>query len=232
MTFIPKSRLPRLPREFYQGRAMVLWTHTFEERAKGWLGDAFHHQFRETLLHACHRYDLVTPCYVLMPDHWHLVWMGLAETSDQWLATAFLRKTLQPVLARAQLQDRAHDRVLREKEREHGAFQAACSYVFHDPQRAELCDDWREWPYLGAIVPGYPDLGPHGTEFWDKFWKIHNRLVDVSPSAQVPALTRRATMHSVARCVSSGTNSTPDSVARSVPAGRSLGEGWSSGTLT
>lgn len=202
MTFTPKSKLPRLPREFYQGRATTLWTHTFEDRATGWLSDRFHHRFREILLHACHRYGLATPCYVLMPDHWHLVWMGLDETSDQWLATAFLRKHLLPALDKARLQDRAHDHVLREKERECGALQAACSYVHHNPQRAGLCDDWREWPHLGAIIAGYPDLDARAADFWERFWTIYNRLVDV------PALTRRATKSDVARSVRSGTDPT------------------------
>jgi putative transposase len=178
MNFVPKSKLPRLAREFYRGPATVLWTHTMEERATGWLDDPFHARFREILLHACGRFQLVCPTYVLMPDHWHLVWMGLTEESDQYLATAFLRKHLKSALGSARLQDRAHDHVLREKERECGAFQAACAYVLFNPERASLCQDWRAWPHLGTMIPGYPELDPRSESFWDSFWKIHNRLVD------------------------------------------------------
>ena len=32
MAFEQKSKLPRLPREWYQGRAAVFWTHTIEDR--------------------------------------------------------------------------------------------------------------------------------------------------------------------------------------------------------
>lgn len=190
MTTILKSKLPRLGREFYQGHAMVLWTHTFENRATGWLNDAFHQRFREMLLHACARYSVASPCYVLMPDHWHLVWLGLNSGSDQSLATAFLRKNLRASLGTACLQDRAHDSVLREQERERGAFQDACSYVRHNPQRAGFVGDWREWSFLGAMIAGYPDLDPRLESFWEDFWKIHNRLVDANI---VPALPRRAT---------------------------------------
>jgi REP element-mobilizing transposase RayT len=186
----PKSKLPRLGREFYQGRAMILWTHTFEHRATGWLSDTFHAHFREILIHACHRYTLATPCYVLMPDHWHPVWMGLDDETDQMLATAFLRKHLQPILGPVRLQDRAHDHVLREHERERGAFEAACSYVCQNPERGGLRAEWREWPFLGAFVPGYPDLDPRTDEFWPLFWRIYNRVAESQP---VPALTRRAT---------------------------------------
>ena len=187
MAFTPKSHLPRLAREFYQGRAAVLWTHTMEDRAPGWLDERFHRHFREILLHACHRYVLATPCYVLMPDHWHIVWMGLAERSDQKLATAFLRKHLPPFLNSARLQDRAHDHVLRDTEREHDDFENACAYVRENPQRAGLCTDWRAWPHAGALIPGYPDLNPRADDFWAKFWKIHNRVVEAET---LPALTR------------------------------------------
>src|SRR3954471_9763093 len=140
-----KSKLPHLGREFYQGHATVLWTHTFEHRSTGWLNDKFHHIFREILLHACGRYALAAPCYVLMPDHWHLVWMGLDSDSNQISATAFLRKNLSVALGPTHpLQDRAHDRMLRAEERKPDVFQNMCSYVCNNPQRADLTADWRE----------------------------------------------------------------------------------------
>jgi putative transposase len=191
MTIVRKSKLPRLRREFYQGHAFVFWTHTLEDRATGWLCESFHAHFREVLLHACGRYSLVCPCYVLMPDHWHLVWMGTDDSSDQRLAAAFLRKNLTHALGSAQLQDRAHDHVLRGDERERGGFQSACEYVLQNPVRAGLRERWTDWPYLGAMVAGYPRLDPRGEDFWERFWKIYNRLVSVAPA--VPALTRRAT---------------------------------------
>ncbi len=196
MPFTPKSKLPRLPREFYQGRAAVLWTHTFEHRATGWLDVPFHGRFREILLHACARYQLACPAYMLMPDHWHLVWLGLAEESDQYTATSMLRKHLQPHLDAAKLQDRAHDHVLREKERERGAFMSACRYVLENPERAGLVPQWSAWPYVGAMVPGYPDFDPRADDFWEDFWKIYLRLSDRNPpdpGQSVPALPSRAT---------------------------------------
>lgn len=196
LTFVPKSKLPRLKREFYQGHAFVLWTHTLENRATGWLDDSFHARFREILLHASMRYGLACPCYVLMPDHGHMVLVGLSDSSDQRLATALLRKHLAPALGSVRLQDRAHDHVLRESERERGAFQSACEYVLANPERAGLCVQWREWPYLGAMVPGYPRLDPRLLGFWEDFWKLHNLIIK---SSSVPALPRRATQSSPLR---------------------------------
>lgn len=191
MTFKPKSTLPRLSREFYQGQAFVLWTHTIEGRTTGWLNEEFHQRFREALLHACHRYELATPVYALMPDHFHVIGLGLQNSSDQWLATAFLRKHLTAHLGAHRLQDRAHDHVLRDSERTRGALEDACTYVFRNPERASLVSDWRNWPYVGSVVPGYPRLDVRKDDYWERFWKIYNRLA--ASHDDVPALTRRAT---------------------------------------
>src|SRR3954468_1501655 len=122
MRLINKSKLPRLTAEWYVGPAMVFWSHSLEDRATGWLSDGLHARFREILLHASARESLICPTYVLMPDHLHLVWLGLAAASDQSRATKFLRGMLKPLLAPAQFQDRGHDHVLRGEERTRGAF--------------------------------------------------------------------------------------------------------------
>jgi hypothetical protein len=47
--------LPRLPREYYQGDAMVHWTLAIAHRRSGRLDEPFHTAFRELLLHAAAR---------------------------------------------------------------------------------------------------------------------------------------------------------------------------------
>ncbi|HZI30731.1 MAG TPA: hypothetical protein VFF11_00215, partial [Candidatus Binatia bacterium] len=69
--------LPRLPRGYYQADAVVFWTLTVFDKVKGWLTSAFHQRFRELMLHTAAREGLACPIYCLMPDHIHLVWMGL-----------------------------------------------------------------------------------------------------------------------------------------------------------
>ena len=177
MAFERKATLPRLPREWYQGRAAVFWTHTIEDRATGWLDERFHRRFREVLLHTCARYGWACPTYVLMPDHWHLVWLGLTETSDQHTATRFLRQHMGDKFGAAQLQDRAHDRVLREEQRKRGAFITACGYGRENPVRAGLCAKWQEWPFAGAMVAGYPELDTRDEAYWELFWRIYAKLV-------------------------------------------------------
>jgi len=112
-----------------------------------------------------------------MPDHWHIAWIGLAETSDQLLATKFLREHLALSLTPLHLQSQAHDHVLRDEERKRGAFQSACHYIFDNPLRAGLVTDWKSWPHLGAMMAGYPTLDPRTTGHWERFWKIHAKFV-------------------------------------------------------
>jgi REP element-mobilizing transposase RayT len=172
--------LPRLAPELYRGFAVVHWTLTLERRAAGWLDDLFHLHFRELLLHAAARQGLLCPAYVLMPDHIHLVWMGLRPASDQRNAMRFLRRHLAAELRRRsrrggefKLQKQSHDHLLRERDRVRGAFARACFYVLDNPRRKGLALHPRQWPHLGAIVPGYPFLHPLAEGFWDQFWKIY-----------------------------------------------------------
>ena len=182
--------LPRLAPEFYHGFAVVQWTLTLERRAHGWLDDLFHLHFRELLLHAAAREGLFCPVYVLMPDHLHWVWMGLRADSDQRNAMRFLRKHLAVDLVRRsptgiefELQKQSHDSVLREKDRRRGAFEKSCFYLLDNPRRKELVKHPRDWPHLGAVVPGYPFLHPLSEDFWEQFWKIYQQQREPDPPA-------------------------------------------------
>ncbi len=174
--------LPRLAPEFYQGFAVVLWTITLERRATGWLSEAFHLPCRELLLHTAVRQGLLCPAYVLMPDHMHVVWMGMRVSTDQRLAMRFLRKHLAVAFAQRsptgvefELQKQSHDSVLREEDRRRGAFERACFYVLDNPRRKALVNHPAEWPFLGAVVPGCPWLHPLTEGFWEQFWKLYVR---------------------------------------------------------
>ena len=165
--------LPRLPRDYYQGDAVVHWTLPIAMRGTGWLNEAFHSRFRETMLHTAAREGLFCPTYCLMPNHLHLVWMGLRLDTDQRLGMKFLREHLGPALRPHRFQHLPHDHVLREHERKRNAFARVCSYILENPFRAELLSRGDEWPFCGAIVSGYPTLNPLQSEFWPKFWKLY-----------------------------------------------------------
>jgi REP element-mobilizing transposase RayT len=165
--------LPRLARESYQGDAVVHWTMPIAMRGSGWLNELFHSQFREIMLHAASREGLICPAYCLMPDHIHLLWMGLRLDSDQRNGMKFLREHLGPALRPHHFQPQAHDHVLRDEERKQGAFARICLYILANPVRAKLLKETERWPFCGAIVAGYPRLHPLEEDFWPKFWKLY-----------------------------------------------------------
>jgi REP element-mobilizing transposase RayT len=164
--------LPRLRREFYQADAVVFWTMPIDQRARGWLSESFHAAFREMMLHTAVREGLLCPAYCLMPDHLHLVWMGLRRESDQHNGTKFLRAQLSRFLVPARFEHQPHDHVLKPEERQRHAFSVACAdYVMLNPLKAGLVKAPGDWPYLGAVVAGYPRLNPLDGDFWPWFWK-------------------------------------------------------------
>ena len=164
--------LPRLKREFYQADAVIFWTMPIAHRQQGWLTDSFHAAFREMLLHTAAREGLFCPAYCLMPDHLHLVWMGLRLDSDQRNGMAFLRTHLEPKLAPQNFQHQAHDHVLSAKERQRQAFSVACAdYVLLNPLKGGLIKAPETWPYLDAMIPGYPRVNPFEADYWPWFWK-------------------------------------------------------------
>jgi putative transposase len=165
--------LPRLDREHYQGNAVIHWTMPIARRCIGWLNEFFHASFREVMLHAAAREGLFCPAYCLMPDHIHLLWMGLRRDCDQRNGMKFLREHLGVAFRPHHFQHQAHDHVLREDERRRGAFSKICFYILANSIRAGLIKTQETWPYCGAVVPGYPDLHPHNEDFWPKFWKIY-----------------------------------------------------------
>lgn len=169
--------LPRLSREYYQGNAVVLWTLTIFDRARGWLTSEFHGRFRELMFHTAAREGLLCPTYCLMPDHIHLVWMGLRLDTDQLNGMAFLRTYLEPALICAKFQPQAHDHVLREEDRKRNAFGKVCFYIAANPYRAKLIEESETWPFSGCVVPGYPDLASADGTFWNRFWRIYAKLL-------------------------------------------------------
>ena len=171
------SYLKRLAPQFYQGKALVHWTMTIDQRKTGWLEPRSHADFREVMLQCLHRYELLCPVYCLMPDHLHVLWQGLAVESDQLRAVSFFRKFFNARLApmNFRLQKQPHDHVLKEKERERGAFESLMFYIAANPERAELVEDEKMWEFSGSLAAGYPDFDWRSVGFAEKYWGIYAR---------------------------------------------------------
>jgi REP element-mobilizing transposase RayT len=171
-----RDHLRRLPVEHYRGNAIVHWNLTILNRKQGWLSAVFLYRFRELLTHTAFRYELACPIFCLMPDHFHMLWMGLSETCDQLLAMKHFCKTTNDSLGRLgyKLQDQAYDHVLQDEEKKEIALREVVEYIARNPERAGLIqpDEFASYKFSGCVVPGYPELRLFEPEFWGKFDRI------------------------------------------------------------
>ncbi len=172
--------LRRLDARAYRGDACVHWSLTMDDRKTGWLIPIFYYKFRELLTHTMFRYGLCCPIYCCMPDHLHLLWLGLAEGSDQRNAMKYFRRQLNRVLEKrgAVLQKQPYDHVLRPDERQTAAFAAVVEYIARNPERAGLVgpDKYREYSFTNCLLPGYPEVTFWQPDFWDRFDRIVSSL--------------------------------------------------------
>jgi hypothetical protein len=152
-----KFYLPRLPREYYQADAVVHWTLPISHYRNGWLDEKFHSRFRELILHTAAREGLLCPTYCLMPNHLHLIWMGLRRDTDQLNAMSFLRTHVEPALAPHRFQHQAHDHVLKQEERRRNAFAAVCWY-FGKSGRSRTGKSIQGMAVLRCDRAGVPDV--------------------------------------------------------------------------
>lgn len=117
-----------------------------------------------------------------MPDHIHLLWVGILNGSDQRNASKFFRSHMNPILEKlgACFQSQPYDHVFCDEEREQSAFENVVEYIARNPERAGLLpiDQFREYKYTGCLVPGYPELDLWQSNYWDLFWRIYTSLRD------------------------------------------------------
>jgi hypothetical protein len=133
--------------------------------------------------------------------------MGMCRQSDQRCGMKLLREHLNKALAREwsrranalsgvtgprsmngtpwRLQKQAYDRVMRPEERRRGAFMGNCDYIRLNPVRGGIVDRPEEWPYVGGLVPGFPELHPEDPRSWEIFWREYGkqREAEAPPSA-------------------------------------------------
>jgi REP element-mobilizing transposase RayT len=175
-----RGHLPRLDPEAYRGQAYVHWTMTIQDRQTGWLIPAFSYKFRELLTHAAFRYAFTCPIYCLMPDHIHMMWIGIDDRTDQLKASKYFRKQLGIPLSklRFEFQHQSYDHVLRDDERQEAAFQNIVEYIARNPERKGLvpANGFREYKYTGCLIPGYPELEMWQADFWPRFWRTYSFL--------------------------------------------------------
>lgn len=175
-----RNHLRRLDDGAYRGHAVVHWTMSIRDRHTGWLDAKFYYRFRELLAHSQFHFAIACPVFCLMPDHMHLVWMGILDSSNQKLAMKHLRKRVNECLGKIgfELQGQPYDHVLTEDERQEESFTATCEYIARNPERAGLVgvDEFAKYGNSGCLVPGYPELKPFEPDFWMRFERVVSYL--------------------------------------------------------
>lgn len=175
-----KSNLPRLDAAAYRGQAYVHWAMTIEGRRTGWLIPTFNYKFRELLTHTTFRYALACPIFCLMPDHMHMIWIGIDDLTDQLKASKYFRKQLGIPLSKLgfAFQHQPYDHVLRDDERQETAFQNIVEYIARNPERKGLVplNGFRDYKHTGCLIPGYPELDIWQDDFWPRFWRCYSFL--------------------------------------------------------
>ena len=156
------------------GFAVVHWTMTIQDRMTGWLDHAFHSEFRFLLVHSLARFNIGCAAYCMMPDHVHLLMVGMSASSDQKACVRHFRLHTGRLLRshRVAWQKQAFDHVLRENERDQNAFAEIAGYILQNPVRAGLVEHHQAWPFSGGLIPGYPDLEIESGEYWSRFWRV------------------------------------------------------------
>lgn len=172
--------LSRLDRGYYRGQAYVHWTITIQDRKTGWLVPIFYYKIRELLTHTMFRYSLTCPIYCLMPDHMHLLWIGILDQADQLNAMKFFRRQLSAPLTTLgfDLQHQPYDHVLQDDERLEASIENLVEYIARNPERKQLVavDGFRDYKFTGSLIPGYPELNLWQPDYWTRFWRTYSFL--------------------------------------------------------
>jgi len=177
MTNNPNDSLRRLEPGFYRGQTYVHWVMTIEDRKTGWLKPIFFYKFREILTHATFRYAFVCPIFCLMPDHIHMLWIGIDARSDQLKAVEYFRKRVGEPLHKLgfNFQHQPYDHVLKDEEKLEQAIINLVEYIARNPERKNLVgtDKFKSYPFTDCLVPGYPELRIWEPDFWLRFWRCY-----------------------------------------------------------
>ena len=161
----------RLPQNSYLGRQIYFVTICSEHRRSVFTHSGLVALLLDVLQTKCSVHSFNVYAFCFMPDHIHLVLLGVSDHSD---LIALLRDFKGTSAARARVQGFVvlwqkgfYDHVLRSGE----ALDAVAWYIFNNPVRAGLTKEMGEWPYSGSGLIDWKKLTAPMREFlppWKK----------------------------------------------------------------
>jgi len=140
----------RLSREYYKGRVCASFTLCLERRTSFFTTTAIVRVFVGFLEKVADKHDFKAIYYCFMPDHAHLISLGSSVNTDLLRAvqqfkqySGFWLAVTHPVV---RWQKSFYDRIIRADE-----LHTQIAYVLDNPVRWGLVDDWRKYPFTGAV---------------------------------------------------------------------------------
>ncbi len=145
-----RKRPTRLPRDRYVGERTACFDLCIEKRQPVFQSPVVVGAMVERLERAVREQQCVVPVYVFMPDHCHIMVMGLEEQSDLLGAIYRFRTLTGKWLQSRSLpswQQSFWDHVMRVGDdwRNHA------TYLAMNPVRAGLVENFFDYPFLGSI---------------------------------------------------------------------------------
>lgn len=151
------ARPKRLPRDRYLGERTVAFHAAILNRKPVFTNDQTLGAQVELLEKASREFRCVVPIYCFMPDHAHIMIMGISAEADLLSAMSKFKMLSGTWLYRKKLpawQKDFFDHVMRVGEdwRHHA------SYLANNPVRAGLASDWSLYPFTGSIGCDLQDI--------------------------------------------------------------------------
>ena len=158
MRSIIREKSHRLPKEFYQGTAIVAFTLCIKNREIIFQNPELVDTFIGFLKEIAAKYNCKIPIYCFMPDHLHMIVTGTDDEVDLLKVIAgFKQRTgfwLSQNKIGAQWQKDFYDHVIKKDE----SLSTNVKYILDNPVRKGIVMEWQEYPYKGAIGYDLADI--------------------------------------------------------------------------
>jgi putative transposase len=142
-----REKRHRLPREASIGRVTVMFTLCVINRAPALADPSLVRRLVDQLESATAKHWCTVPIYTFMPDHIHLLMLGLNEDSDTYAAMATFGHEIGMRVGDVKFQKDFYDRIVRWFE----GWEKEAWYIACNPVRAGLTEDPLKWPFTGSI---------------------------------------------------------------------------------
>jgi REP-associated tyrosine transposase len=147
-----REKLHRLPNEMYVGYKTVAFTICVKDNQKLFISEEVFENIEQKLITSLQHYKCSANVYLFMPDHLHLIVEGhKVDSNIKMSIELFKQKTgywLSKNLPNFKWQKDYYDHIIRNDE----DVQNQIRYILNNPVRANLVENWKEYPYKGSTI--------------------------------------------------------------------------------